>query len=55
MFLSSLSIKRPVMVSMGLLGLFIGAIVLGLGYKFFQVWLAGNQAPDAPAEAEFGA
>ncbi len=43
------------MVSMGLLGLFIGAIVLGLGYKFFQVWLAGGQVAETAAEADFGA
>ena len=43
------------MVSMGMMGLFIGAIVLGLGYKFFQVWLEGDGAPKAPAEAPLGA
>ena len=34
---------------------FIGAIVLGLGYKFFQVWLEGDGTPEAPAEAQSGA
>lgn len=43
------------MVSMGMIGLFIGAIVLGLGYKFFQVWLGGDGTPEAPAEAPSGA
>lgn len=42
------------MVSMGMMGLFIGAIVLGLGYKFFQVWLEAGRIPEAPAEAPFG-
>ena len=43
------------MVSMGIMGLFIGSVVLGIGYKLFQAWLTGGSLPDAnpmaPAEA----
>jgi predicted PurR-regulated permease PerM len=35
------------MVSMGIMGLFIGSVVLGIGYKLFQAWLAGGRLPDA--------
>ena len=35
------------MVSMGMMGLFIGAVVLGIGYTLFQAWLAGGRPPDA--------
>lgn len=36
------------MASMGMMGLFIGAVVLGIGYKFLEGWLA----EDAPADAD---
>jgi predicted PurR-regulated permease PerM len=39
------------MVSMGIMGLFIGSVVLGIGYKLFQAWLAGGRLPDATAVA----
>ena len=42
-------------VGLGMMGLFIGAIVLGLGYKFFQVWIQGDKTPEAPVEAPLGA
>ena len=32
------------MVSMGMMGLFIGAIVLGIGYKIFQIWLSRGES-----------
>ena len=32
------------MVTMGIMGLFIGAIVLGIGYKLFQIWLTGGES-----------
>ncbi len=35
------------LLSMGMMGLFIGAVVLGIGYKLFQAWLAGGRLPDA--------
>ncbi len=35
------------MVSMGIMGLFIGAIVLGVGYTLLQAWLKGGGASDA--------
>ena len=40
------------MVSMGLLGLFLGAIVLGIGYSVFQAWLAERETSDASPEPE---
>ena len=30
----------------GIIGLFVGAVVLGLGYKLFQIWLAEGELPD---------
>jgi predicted PurR-regulated permease PerM len=39
------------MMSMGIMGLFIGAVVLGVGYTLFQAWLGTGGASDpAPAE-----
>jgi predicted PurR-regulated permease PerM len=38
-------------VSQGLIGLFVGAVVLVLGYKLWQAWLAGATAPLAAPEA----
>jgi len=38
------------MVSMGMLGLFLGAIVLGIGYKLFHIWLGAGLRPDAASE-----
>ena len=32
------------MIVMGMMGLFIGAIVLGIGYKTFQIWLSGGES-----------
>ena len=32
------------MVSMGMMGLFIGAIVLGIGYKIFQIWMSKGES-----------
>jgi len=37
------------MVSMGIMGLFIGAVVLGVGYTLFQEWLKGSATNDAAA------
>jgi predicted PurR-regulated permease PerM len=40
------------MLASGILGLFIGAVVLALGYKLFVGWLAvGREAPEAAEEA----
>ena len=40
-------------ISMGFIGLFIGAVVLSLGFKLFQAWLESDSshttAPDRPA------
>ena len=35
------------MVALGMLGLFLGAIVLGIGYKLFQAWIGGGEEPEA--------
>jgi len=35
----------------GLLGLFIGPIVLAVGYQLFSAWIAGAGKDAAPAEA----
>lgn len=32
------------MVSMGMMGLFLGAIVLGIGYKIFEIWLSRGES-----------
>lgn len=43
--------------AMGIIGLFIGAVVLSVGYKLFRVWLAGDgvdhasRAPSGPSAA----
>ena len=37
---------------MGMIGLFIGAIVLGLGYNFFQVWLSESQSSTAASRED---
>lgn len=33
-------------VAMGIIGLFVGAVVLSVGYKLFLAWLAGGSAKD---------
>ena len=38
------------MVGMGMMGLFLGAIVLGIGYRMFQLWLQGGEMPDLETE-----
>ena len=40
------------MVSLGMMGLFLGAVVLGIGYRLFLVWLGGDSGAEAePAAA----
>ncbi len=39
------------MVSMGIMGLFIGAVVLGVGYKLAQAWLEPGRMGDAAVES----
>ena len=37
------------MITSGIVGLFIGAVILALGYKLFQVWLEwGDEAEESP-------
>ncbi len=38
-------------VSMGIVGLFIGAVVLALGYELLTLWMAPENHDDAPAPA----
>jgi predicted PurR-regulated permease PerM len=33
-------------VAMGIIGLFVGAIVLSVGYKLFLAWLEGTAAAE---------
>jgi len=35
-------------VAMGIIGLFVGAIVLSVGYKLFLAWIEGSAAADMP-------
>ncbi len=37
-------------LSMGIIGLFTGAVVLALGYKLFLAWLQGSAKPAQPQE-----
>ena len=39
-------------ITMGILGLFVGAIVLVLGYTLFMVWLAEDEIEDADEDEE---
>lgn len=43
------------MVSMGMMGLFLGAVVLGIGYRIFQLWLAGGELPEELVQESAGA
>ena len=44
------------MISYGIIGLFIGPIVLAFSYKLFMVWLTdGDAITEAEAEASTGA
>jgi predicted PurR-regulated permease PerM len=36
-------------VAMGIIGLFVGAIVLSVGYKLFLAWIGGTVAAETPA------
>jgi len=36
-------------LSSGIIGLFVGAVVLVLGYKLFLAWLAGAETEEARA------
>jgi predicted PurR-regulated permease PerM len=35
----------------GIVGLFIGAVVLALGYELFTAWMAPDEVPEAPGQA----
>jgi predicted PurR-regulated permease PerM len=37
-------------LSMGLLGLFIGPVILALFHKLVTIWMAGDDIPDTPAD-----
>jgi predicted PurR-regulated permease PerM len=39
------------MITSGIVGLFIGAVILAIGYKLFQAWVEKDE-PDTEAEAE---
>jgi predicted PurR-regulated permease PerM len=41
------------MITSGIVGLFIGAVILALGYSLFGVWVnAGNSPIEDPADTE---
>jgi predicted PurR-regulated permease PerM len=41
------------MITSGIVGLFIGAVILALGYRLFGVWLNWGATPvDAPVKTE---
>lgn len=43
-------------MTMGIIGLFIGAIILSVGYKLFQAWLRGEaKVPDGPEKTQAAA
>jgi predicted PurR-regulated permease PerM len=42
-------------ITTGIIGLFLGSIVLAVSYKLFLVWLEGESAGLAPEEASAGA
>ena len=35
------------MLAMGIIGLFVGAVVLAVGYELFQAWIAAADEPPA--------
>ena len=35
------------MASAGILGMFVGAVLLAMGYRIFMTWVANNEEPDA--------
>ena len=39
------------MLAYGIIGLFVGAVVLSLGYKLYEAWLADTPSVDEVAEA----
>jgi predicted PurR-regulated permease PerM len=43
------------MITMGMMGLFIGAIVLGIGYRLFQSWVGGGETPEVSTQDPAGA
>jgi predicted PurR-regulated permease PerM len=38
-------------ITSGIVGLFIGSVVLALGYELFTAWMAPDEFPDAPRDA----
>ena len=39
-------------IAYGIVGLFIGSVVLALGYELFTAWMAPDEFPDSPRNAE---
>ena len=39
------------MLAMGLIGLFLGAVILALGYELYTAWVSGIEEPDEAASA----
>lgn len=43
------------MVSMGMMGLFLGAVVLSVGYQLVRIWMAGGDLPETSEPEPAGA
>ena len=39
------------MITAGIVGLFVGAVVLSVGYKLFMAWLEAGEEPEASTDA----
>lgn len=39
------------MVTLGMMGLFVGAVILGIGYRIFTIWLGGDSEIEGSPEA----
>jgi predicted PurR-regulated permease PerM len=39
------------MIMSGIIGLFVGAVILGLSYRLLMIWLASGEPATASAEA----
>jgi len=40
------------MISSGIIGLFVGAVVLAVGYELFAAWVKGNEGDPHPLIAQ---
>ncbi len=38
-------------MTMGIIGLFVGAVILSIGYQILRAWMTSEEADAAPEEA----